>query len=59
MKLEAKLDRIKTEIKFLIEGGDTLDEKSAALAEVAAFAQASFAAAVVAAQVPADEQAST
>ena len=35
MQIQTKIDRIKTEIKFLIEGEGTLQAKQAALSEIA------------------------
>ena len=35
MNIQTKIERIKTEITFLIEGAGTVAEKQAALAEVA------------------------
>jgi len=42
MDLQTKIERIKTEVKFLIEGVGTLEEKQAATAEIGGFAQAVF-----------------
>ena len=40
MQIQTKIERIKAEIKFLIEGAGTLEEKQAALAEMHTFTDA-------------------
>lgn len=43
MDISTKIERIKTEIAFLVEGAGTLEEKQAALVDVVQFTDAKMA----------------